>query len=179
MVERILSDAAHAYGLRSVCLRYFNAAGAARMHGIGERHHPETHLIPNLLSSLIDRTRGLKVFGQDYPTPDGTCVRDYVHVQDLADAHLRAIGYMQHNTGAHAFNLGNGTGFSVLQIIRAAERVTGRAVAYEVAPRRAGDPAVLVASSRRARDRLGWKPRFTDIEGIIRTAWDWHLDPAY
>lgn len=179
MVERMLADAAQAYGLRSVCLRYFNAAGAASTHGIGECHQPETHLIPNLLRSLIDSAASLKVFGQDYPTPDGTCVRDYVHVQDLADAHLRALDYMRANVGAHAFNLGNGNGFSVLQVIRAAERVTGRAVAYEIAPRRAGDPAVLVASSRRARELLGWKPRFTDIEGIIRTAWDWHQNPAY
>ena len=179
MVERLLADAAQAYGLRSVCLRYFNAAGAASRHGIGESHQPETHLIPNLLRSLIDPDISLKVFGQDYPTPDGTCIRDYVHVQDLADAHLQSLDYMQENTGAHVFNLGNGNGFSVMQVIRAAERVTGRSVAFDVAPRRQGDPAVLVASSRRARDLLGWEPRFTEIEGIIRTAWDWHQDPAF
>ena len=179
MVERILADAAHAYGLRSVCLRYFNAAGAAPEDGIGESHDPETHLIPNLLRALINPAAPLKVFGQDYPTPDGTCVRDYVHVLDLADAHVRALEHMQHAPGAHAFNLGNGTGFSVLQVIHAAEQVTGLPVPFEPAPRRAGDPPVLVASSQRARDVLGWSPAYTDIAGILRTAWDWHRAPAF
>lgn len=179
MVERMLADAAHAYGLRSVCLRYFNAAGASAEDGIGESHDPETHLIPNLLRALINPAAPLKVFGQDYPTPDGTCVRDYVHVLDLADAHVRALDHMNGAPGAHAFNLGNGTGFSVMQVIRAAERVTGLPVPFEQAPRRAGDPPVLVAASQRARDILGWSPVYTDIEDLLRTAWDWHRAAAF
>lgn len=179
MVERMLADAAHAYGLRSVCLRYFNAAGASAEDGIGESHDPETHLIPNLLRALINPAAPLKVFGQDYPTPDGTCVRDYVHVLDLADAHVRALDHMDAAPGAHAFNLGNGTGFSVMQVIRAAERVTGLPIPFEQAPRRAGDPPVLVAASQRARDILGWSPVYTDIEDILRTAWDWHRAAAF
>lgn len=179
MVERILADAAQAYGLRSVCLRYFNAAGASAADGIGESHEPETHLIPNLLRALINPAVPLKVFGQDYPTPDGTCVRDYVHVLDLADAHVRALDYMTDAPGAHAFNLGNGTGFSVMQVIRAAEQVTGLPVPFEAAPRRAGDPPVLVAASQRAREVLGWAPTYTDIEAVLRSAWDWHRAPAF
>jgi UDP-glucose-4-epimerase len=179
MVERILADAAQAYGLRSVCLRYFNAAGASAADGIGESHEPETHLIPNLLRALINPAAPLKVFGQDYSTPDGTCVRDYVHVLDLADAHVRALDYMTDAPGAHAFNLGNGTGFSVMQVIRAAEQVTGLPVPFEAAPRRAGDPPVLVAASQRAREVLGWAPTYTDIEAVLRSAWDWHRAPAF
>ena len=179
MVERILADAAIAYGLSSVCLRYFNAAGASAEDGLGESHDPETHLIPNLLRALINPAAPLKVFGDDYPTPDGTCIRDYVHVLDLADAHARALEYMTDAPGAHAFNLGNGTGFSVMQVIHAAERITGLPVPFERAPRRAGDPPVLVAASQRARDMLGWSPAHVDIESILRTAWAWHKAPAF
>lgn len=179
MVERILADAARAYGLRSVSLRYFNAAGAASEAGIGESHTPETHLIPNVLRAALGQGAPLRVFGDDYDTADGTCVRDYVHVLDLADAHVRALDWMGANAGAHCFNLGNGTGFSVLEIVRAAQRVTGREIAYEVAPRREGDPAVLVASSAAARERLGWTPRHGAIEDIIDSAWRWHRAPAY
>ena len=179
MVERVLADAANAYGLRSVALRYFNAAGAAADAGIGESHEPETHLIPNALKAAAGEGAGLKVFGNDYPTPDGTCVRDYVHVLDLADAHLRAHGWMDREPGAHRFNLGNGNGFSVLQVIEAARKVTGRDIPYEIGPRRAGDPAVLVASSTQAREKLGWTPKFDRIEPIIETAWAWHRAPAY
>ena len=179
MVERILADAARAYGLHSVCLRYFNAAGASAADGIGESHEPETHLIPNLLRALINPAAPLKVFGQDYPTADGTCVRDYVHVLDLADAHVRALDHMTDVPGAHAFNLGNGTGFSVMQVIRAAEQVTGLPVPFESAPRRAGDPPVLVAASQRAREVLGWAPTYTDIEAVLRSSWDWHRAPAF
>ena len=179
MVERVLADAANAYGLRSVALRYFNAAGAAADAGIGESHEPETHLIPNALKAAAGEGAGLKVFGNDYPTPDGTCVRDYVHVLDLADAHLRALGWMDREPGAHRFNLGNGNGFSVLQVIEAARKVTGRDIPYEIGPRRAGDPAVLVASSTQAREKLGWTPKFDRIEPIIETAWAWHRAPAY
>lgn len=179
MVEEILRHAADAYGLRSVALRYFNAAGADAEQGIGESHSPETHLIPNVLRSALGTGPQLKVFGHDYPTPDGTCVRDYVHVLDLADAHVRALDLMAAHPGAHAFNLGNGNGFSVMQVIDTARRVTGREIAFEHAPRRAGDPAVLVAASARARDVLGWQPTFTRLDGIIESAWAWHLAPRF
>jgi UDP-glucose 4-epimerase len=179
MVEQVLRDAATAYGLRSVALRYFNAAGAAADEGIGESHEPETHLIPNALKAAAGSGAGLKVFGDDYPTRDGTCVRDYVHVLDLADAHLRALDWMDREHRAHRFNLGNGSGFSVLEVIRAARAVSGREIPYEVGPRRAGDPPVLVASSGLAREKLGWTPRFARIEPIIETAWAWHQAPAY
>ncbi len=179
MVEQVLRDAANAYGLRSVALRYFNAAGAAADEGIGESHEPETHLIPNALKAAAGGAAGLRVFGNDYPTRDGTCVRDYVHVLDLADAHLRALDWMEREPGAHRFNLGNGNGFSVLEVIEAARRVTGIDIPYEVGPRRAGDPPVLVASSALARTKLGWTPTFDRIEPIIETAWAWHQAPAY
>ncbi|MGH8080914.1 MAG: UDP-glucose 4-epimerase GalE [Lysobacter sp.] len=179
MVERILADAAQAYGLRSVSLRYFNAAGAAAEAGIGESHTPETHLIPNVLRAGLGQGAALKVFGDDYDTVDGTCVRDYVHVLDLADAHIRALDWMDDREGAHGFNLGNGAGFSVLQVIRAASAVVGCEIDYEVAPRRPGDPAVLVASSELARKELGWTPAFGDLREIIESAWRWHCRPAF
>ena len=177
MVEQILQDYAAAYGLNSVCLRYFNAAGADSSGCIGEKHNPETHLIPNILKSVASGgTLALKVFGTDYPTPDGSCVRDYIHVNDLASAHLLAGDYLENNAGAHAFNLGIGNGFSVLDVIKAAEKITGQSIAYEKCERRPGDPPVLVADSSRAQDVLGWKPQYNDIESIIETAWKWHRD---
>jgi UDP-glucose 4-epimerase len=179
MVERMLADAQRAYGLRSVALRYFNAAGADPSGAIGESHHPETHLLPNVLRAALGQGGGLKVFGDDYATVDGTCVRDYVHVNDLAAAHLQALGYMDAHEGAHVFNLGNGQGFTVLQVIEAARRVTGADIPFERAPRRAGDPAVLVASSARAREVLGWQPAYRDIDAIIESAWRWHRAPRY
>jgi UDP-glucose 4-epimerase len=179
MVERILADAARAYGLRSVALRYFNAAGADPSASIGEGHDPETHLIPNVLKAVLGQVAALKVFGADYETRDGTCVRDYIHVNDLASAHLLAIEYLADHEGAFTFNLGNGEGFSVREVIAAAERVTGRAVPHEFASRRAGDPATLVASSLQARERLGWQPRITRLEDILASAWQWHLQPGY
>lgn len=179
MVEDILRDAANAYGVRSVALRYFNAAGAAPEWGIGEAHDPETHLIPNVLKAARGDGPPLRVFGNDYPTRDGTCVRDYVHVLDLADAHARALSWMDANPGAHAFNLGNGAGFSVLEVIESARRVTGATIAYTIAPRRAGDPPTLVASSRKARTQLGWAPRHTALDAIIASAWTWHAAQAY
>ena len=174
MVERILADAATAYGLRSVALRYFNAAGASPDGEIGEAHDPETHLVPNALRAALGRGPGLKVFGDDYPTPDGTCIRDYVHVDDLADAHLRALDYLDKHAGAHAFNLGNGQGFSVREVIAAAETVSGHPIPYTVEARRTGDPAVLVASSDKAREQLGWQPAYTTLEPILETAVRWH-----
>lgn len=179
MVERVLADAHRAYGLRSVALRYFNAAGADPSGEIGESHQPETHLIPNVLRATLGHGGGLKVFGDDYETRDGTCVRDYVHVNDLAAAHLQALNFMESRDGAHVFNLGNGQGFTVLQVIEAARRVTGMDIPFERAPRRAGDPAVLVASSARAREQLGWVPAYSDVGQIIETAWQWHRMPRY
>lgn len=177
MAERILADAATAYGLRSTCLRYFNAAGALPDHGIGEAHACETHLIPNVLRAALGIGNAMKVFGDDYPTPDGTCVRDYVHVQDLAQAHALALEYMEHAPGAHAFNLGNGQGFSVHEVIAAAAAVSGREIPFEMAERRPGDPASLVASSVRAREILGWQPHWTELTPIIASAWQWHRNP--
>jgi UDP-glucose 4-epimerase len=179
LVERMLQDAAAAYGLDSVSLRYFNVAGASPLGGIGESHEPETHLIPNLLRAALNGGADMRVFGHDYPTPDGTCVRDYIHVDDLAEAHLLALDYLQRHSGAHAFNLGNGNGFSVLQVIEAARKVTGRPIPYRVAPRRAGDSPMLVADSRKAQRELGWRPQYTDIGAIIETAWRWHQNQAY
>ena len=179
MVERILADAARAYGLRSVALRYFNAAGADPSGAIGEAHQPETHLIPNVLRAALGNGAMLKVFGDDYATRDGTCVRDYVHVNDLASAHLKGIEFMASHDGAHVFNLGNGKGFSVLEVIEAARCVTGMDVPFNRAPRRAGDPSVLVAASEKARAELGWAPRYTDIGAIIGSAWRWHKRPRY
>ncbi len=178
MVEQMLADAVRAYGLRAVALRYFNAAGADASGEIGESHDPETHLIPNVLKAAL--TGGaVHVFGQDYPTADGTCVRDYVHVGDLADAHLRAMAHTASQAGFHAFNLGSGTGFSVRQVIEAAREISGRPIPCEVMPARDGDPAQLVASNQRARDVLGWRPAISDLDSIIGSAWRWHQSKRY
>lgn len=175
MVETMLADYDAAFGLRSVALRYFNAAGADPEGGIGEDHDPETHLIPNVLKSVLHQSEHpLKVFGDDYETPDGTCVRDYIHVADLGDAHLKALDYLLQGRKSDAFNLGNGKGFSVLDVINSAKRVTGRDIPYSVVARRPGDPAVLVASAAKARTTLGWTPKYTDLGEIIETAWRWH-----
>ncbi|RYH71110.1 MAG: UDP-glucose 4-epimerase, partial [Alcaligenaceae bacterium] len=171
-------DAATAYGLRSVTLRYFNAAGASPDGDIGERHDPETHLLPNLLRAALGTAPPLKVFGNDWPTPDGTCVRDYVHVDDLAHAHLLALDHMDKAAGAHAFNLGSGSGCSVKEAIAVASRVTGRAVPHEFAARRPGDPPTLVAASELARRTLGWEPAYASLEDIMETAWRWHRGAA-
>ncbi len=179
MVERILADAAAAYGLRAVALRYFNAAGALAEAGIGEAHACETHLIPNVLRSAGGCGPKLSVFGNDYPTPDGTCIRDYVHVADLVHAHGLAIEYMLAHEGFHAFNLGSEAGYSVMEIIATAAEVVGRAVPFEFAARRAGDPARLVASSAKAERLLGWKRDWTDLRSIIESAWQWHRHQRY
>jgi len=179
MVERILADAAAAYGLRAVALRYFNAAGALAEAGIGEAHACETHLIPNVLRSAGGCGQKLSVFGNDYPTPDGTCIRDYVHVADLVHAHGLAIEYMLAHEGFHAFNLGSEAGYSVMEIIATAAEVVGRAVPFEFAARRAGDPARLVASSAKAERLLGWKRDWTDLRSIIESAWQWHRHQRY
>jgi UDP-glucose 4-epimerase len=171
MVERVLQDYDRAHGLRSVCLRYFNAAGAHPNGQIGERHEPETHLIPLLLEVASGRRSHVSVFGRDYDTPDGTCIRDYIHVVDLCAAHLLALEWLRDGKPSTAFNLGNGSGFSVVQVVDAVRRVTGREVTVEDAPRRAGDPARLVADSRRVRQELGWSPQFADLDTIVRHAW--------
>ena len=179
MVERILDDAATAYGLRSVSLRYFNAAGASPDGDIGESHAPETHLVPNVLRAALRTGPALKVFGDDYPTPDGTCVRDFVHVDDLAQAHALALGYLDAHPGAHAFNLGNGQGFSVREVIAAAEAASGAKIPHAIEPRRTGDPAVLVAASDKARAELGWRPAYDTLAPILETALRWHRAPAF
>lgn len=180
MCEQMIEDAVRAFGLRAVALRYFNAAGADSQGRLGESHRPETHLIPNMLRAAREQGEPLQIFGDDYPTDDGTCIRDYVHVDDLAEAHLAALQLMQRKPpGMHRFNLGNGTGFSVREVIAAGERVSGKKVRYTVAARRDGDPAILVAASNHARETLGWKPFYVDIESIIETAWRWHCAPRY
>jgi UDP-glucose 4-epimerase len=177
-VERMLDDAHAAYGLRSVSLRYFNAAGADREGMIGERHNPETHLIPLVLQAASGRRPAISVFGSDYPTRDRTCVRDYIHVEDLCDAHQRALGWLEGGGGREVFNLGSEHGATVMEIVEAARRITGREIRVEHAPRRAGDPAVLVASCERARRTLGWVPERSDVESIVRDAWRWEQRSA-
>jgi UDP-glucose 4-epimerase len=172
MVERGLHWADRVHGLRSACLRYFNAAGADPGGRIGEDHAPETHLVPLAIGAAMGTRPPLTVFGTDYPTPDGTCIRDYIHVSDLADAHIRVLDRLQGRSVR--YNIGNGTGYSVKQVIDTVAAVSGRAVPHDLGPRRAGDPAVLVASSARLRAETGWAPRFGALEDIVRTAWAWH-----
>jgi UDP-glucose-4-epimerase GalE len=172
-VERALGDYAAAYGWGFAALRYFNAAGASPDGSVGEDHDPETHLIPLAIAAAVGRRPQLEVFGTDYPTPDGTCVRDYIHVDDLAEAHLRALERLQPGQQMH-YNLGIGRGYSVREVIRAVEEVTGKRVPIKEGPRRAGDPAVLVASSDKIHGELGWAPRYTDLHAIVESAWNWH-----
>ncbi len=172
-VEWMLEDFALAYGLKFAALRYFNAAGADPGGKIGEWHEPETHLIPLVLRAALDPARSIKVFGDDYDTPDGTCVRDYIHVNDLASAHILALEKLLSGQPGGAYNLGNGLGYSVREVIETACRVTGRPIKVEHGPRRAGDPAVLVGDASEALGKLGWKPRFAELETIIDTAWTW------
>lgn len=179
MCERMLADASTAYGLRSVALRYFNAAGAALDGSLGESHEPETHLIPNAIRAALGRSSGLQIFGNDYPTPDGTCVRDYVHVLDLAEAHRLALGWMEAHPGAHAFNLGTESGISVTDVIDSVRRCSGAEFPVEIVGRRSGDPPSLIADSTRARQLLDWSPKYSDIETIVASAWRWHFSPRY
>ena len=172
-VERILSDYETAYGIRNVCLRYFNAAGSDPDGVLGEDHTPESHLIPRAILSALGSVPPLKIFGTDYDTPDGTCLRDYVHVMDLAAAHLLAMNHLLAGGGSRRYNLGNGTGFSVREVVETVDRVVGRPVPREDSPRRAGDPARLVASSEAIRMELGWTPQFPDLEAIVQHAWNW------
>ena len=171
-IERMLSDCSTAYGLGVAVLRYFNAAGADPSGELGERHNPETHLIPLVLQAASGRRASISVFGNDWPTRDGTCVRDYIHVNDLCDAHLRALDWLARGGKYEAFNLGNGDGATVLEVIDAARRVTGKSIKIDNAPRRAGDPPALVADAGKAKRVLGWQPARADIGGIVRDAWN-------
>ncbi|PNQ79099.1 UDP-glucose 4-epimerase GalE [Paenibacillus sp. F4] len=174
MMERMMSWFDKVLGIKYVSLRYFNAAGAHESGKIGEDHRPESHLIPLVLQTALKQRPHIAVFGEDYATPDGTCVRDYIHVSDLADAHVRAVNYLREGNDSNIFNLGNGQGFSVKEVIETARKVTGLDIPVVTEPRRAGDPAILVASSDKARSVLGWSPARTQLEDIISGAWGWH-----
>ena len=173
MIEQILEDYDKAYGLKSVCLRYFNAAGADPEGQLGERHDPETHLIPLVLQAAAGRRPHISVFGRDYDTPDGTCIRDYIHINDLCEAHWLALQSLMQGAGSQRYNLGNGNGFSVQEVIDSARRVTGKEISVQDAPRRAGDPARLVADATLARQQLGWTPQFTELDLMVAHAWAW------
>ncbi|MBS2770314.1 UDP-glucose 4-epimerase GalE [Anoxybacillus rupiensis] len=172
-MEQMMKWADKAYGIRYISLRYFNVAGAYGAY-LGEDHHPETHLIPLILKVALGQRSEIQIFGEDYDTHDGTCIRDYIHVLDLVDAHLLAVEKLRNGGTSDVFNLGNGSGFSVKEVIEAARRVTGRDIPALVAPRRAGDPARLVASAEKAKRELGWKPTYTNIDDIVASAWEWH-----
>lgn len=174
MVERILADYGPAYDLKSVCFRYFNAAGAHPNGLLGEDHNPETHLIPLVLQTALGKREAIYIYGTDYPTADGTCIRDYIHVCDLADAHILGLEYLLNGGDSTIFNLGNGSGFSVREVIDAAARITGKEIPVIEADRRAGDPPSLVGSSDRARHILGWNPQYSDIDTLLSHAWRWH-----
>jgi UDP-arabinose 4-epimerase len=177
MIERILADFDQAHGLRSIALRYFNAAGADPEGQIGEAHDPETHLIPLVLDAAMGTRSAIQVFGDDYDTPDGTCIRDYIHVTDLANAHVLALKALEQGAESNRYNLGNGQGYSVKEVIAVAEAVTGKSIAVQIGPRRAGDPARLVGDATRAVSELGWQPRFHQLPQIIETAWRWCTRP--
>ncbi|WP_085524644.1 UDP-glucose 4-epimerase GalE [Tuberibacillus sp. Marseille-P3662] len=172
-IENMLKWADIAYGIKYVVLRYFNVAGAHLKGGLGEDHEPETHLIPIVLQVALGKRNQVAIFGDDYPTPDGTCIRDYIHVTDLVAAHILAIDHLRESQQSGVYNLGSGTGFSVKEVIEAARRVTGHEIPAYVSPRRSGDPAKLVAASDKAKCVLGWKPQYTDMETMIGTAWQW------
>lgn len=173
-MEKMFKWTGAAHGLRYVSLRYFNACGAHISGEIGEAHNPETHLIPLILQVPLGKRDEIMIFGDDYDTPDGTCIRDYIHVTDLAQAHILALDYLLKGGESNIFNLGNGTGFSVREVIETARKVTGHPIPAKIAPRRAGDPAQLIAASDKAKNVLGWKPQFAQLETIIETAWKWH-----
>jgi UDP-glucose 4-epimerase len=173
VIERALADYARAYGLAYAALRYFNAAGASPEGDLGEDHTPELHLIPIVLQVALGQRKQISIFGDDYPTPDGTCIRDYVHVNDLADAHLKALERLEQGRGLQ-LNLGTGRGHSVREVIEACRRVTGKPIPEEIGPRRPGDPPELVADASKAQAALGWRPRYTELEAIVETAWRWH-----
>ncbi|MFD1451564.1 UDP-glucose 4-epimerase GalE [Oceanobacillus sojae] len=173
-IEKMLRWSYEAYGLNSICLRYFNAAGADPEGRIGEDHTPESHLIPIVLEAALGQRDGMKIFGNDYPTTDGTCIRDYIHVLDLAQAHYLAVQKLINDGGCDIFNLGNGQGFSVKEVIETCRKVTQREIKADIAPRREGDPAQLIASSKRAKNNLGWQPKYNQLETMVQHAWNWH-----
>ena len=175
-VEKMLKWADNAYGIKFVALRYFNAAGAHISGKIGEDHNPETHLIPIILQTALGQREKMFIFGDDYDTPDGTCVRDYIHVTDLADAHIKALEKLFRTNESGIYNLGNGKGFSVKEVIEKAKKITGKDFKVEIEARRSGDPSTLIASSEKAIKELGWKPKFNTLDKIIETAWNWHKD---
>lgn len=177
MVEKILGELDRYRGVRSVALRYFNACGGEPEAGLGEMHYPETHLIPLLLDAAVSG-KPIQIFGNDYPTSDGTCVRDYIHVSDLAEAHVAALDHLLAGGESHAFNVGTGTGFTVMDVLRAVEKVTGKSVPYQIAGRREGDPTELVADSTRLRRALGWMPVRSDLATIVKDAWEFHRRKA-
>lgn len=175
MMEKMLKWCDKAYGMRFVALRYFNVAGAKLDGTIGEDHNPESHLLPIILQTALGQREKFTIYGEDYETPDGTCIRDYVHVVDLIDAHILALEYLQAGNSSNTFNLGSSTGFSVKQMLEAAREVTGKEIPATVVSRRAGDPSTLIAASDKAREVLGWKPQYTDVNKIIESAWNWHV----
>lgn len=176
MVEKILQDCEHSYSFRYVSLRYFNAAGASLSGEIGERHDPETHLIPLVLKVANGEKDSIKIFGNDYATPDRTCIRDYVHVEDLVEAHLLSMHHLESGGESAVYNLGSSNGSSIREVIKTAERVTGKQIPFEEVARRPGDPAVLIASSRKIQEELGWQTKFDDLTKIIESAWNWHMN---
>lgn len=176
MMEQILSDLDHANGMKSVCLRYFNAAGADPDKEIGEDHDPETHLIPIVLQTALGQREQLTIFGSDYPTEDGTCIRDYIHILDLAQAHYLALQHLLSGGESKKYNLGNGNGYSILDVITCAEKVTGKKIPFVYADRRPGDPAALVGSAALIMSELNWKPEYNSLESILSTAWNWHMN---
>lgn len=175
MMEKMMRWCDNAYGMRYVALRYFNVAGAKSDASIGEDHDPETHLVPIILQVALGQRKHLTIFGDDYNTPDGTCIRDYVQVEDLAMAHILALEYLKAGNDSNVFNLGSNNGYSVKEMLDAAREVTQKDIPAKIGPRRAGDPSTLVASSEKAKDVLGWQPEYTDIKDIIQTAWNWHV----
>ncbi len=179
MIERILKDYDYAYDLKYIALRYFNASGAEEEASIGESHSPETHLIPLVLQTALGKRNCIKVFGNNYETPDGTCIRDYIHVNDLALAHRLAVDNLLNGTDSDIYNLGIGNGYSVKEIIEVSEKVTGKSINKEFVERREGDPPILLADNKKAKHELGWNPKFTEIEDIIQTAWNWELNRRY
>lgn len=174
MIENILQDYSKAYGLNVACLRYFNAAGADPFSLIGEAHYPETHLIPNIINSILFKKHDLKIFGNKHNTKDGTCVRDYIHVNDLAEAHLKSFEFLSESSGFHTFNLGNGKGFSIIDIVRCCEKISKKNITYSISPPREGDPSTLICDNTKAIDLLKLEPKYHTIDSIIETAWRWH-----
>ncbi|MGG5341565.1 UDP-glucose 4-epimerase GalE [Enterococcus sp. AZ192] len=175
MMEKMMKWCDQAYGMRYVALRYFNVAGAKADASIGEDHDPETHLVPIILQAALGQREYLGIYGDDYDTADGTCIRDYVYIEDLIAAHIAALEYLQNGNESNIFNLGSNNGYSVKEMLEAAREVTGKEIPAKILPRRAGDPSKLVASSEKAKEILGWQPKVTDIKEIIKTAWDWHI----